>query len=94
MSNLASTARLHEWGRPAPIGQHENLFIYLFTYFSSWVQGLLVLGSFPAPCVTFWVLHVAPAIQELTKHTKISFVGCTQGIRLKDPFRNDLPPFH
>jgi hypothetical protein len=39
------------------------------------------------------LLHVAPAFQELAKQTIISFVGCSLGIRLKDLWSIDLPPF-
>ena len=66
----------------------------LFIYFSSWIQGLLVLVFCPSPYVTSWVLHVAPAFQELAKQTIISFVGCSHGFQLKDLWSNYLLPFH
>jgi hypothetical protein len=54
----------------------------LFIYFSPWVEDLLVLSYCSLPCVSLWVLHVAPALQELAKQTVISFVGCSQGFQL------------
>ena len=69
-----------------------KIFIYIF--FLSWVQGLLVLGYCPSPHVILWVPHVVPAFQELVKQTIISFVGCSQGIQLKDLWSNVLPAFH
>jgi hypothetical protein len=65
----------------------------LFIYFSPWVQGLLMIGYFLSPHVTLWVLRVAPAFQELAKHTIISFVGCSHGFRLKDLWSDDHPTF-
>ena len=74
-----------------PYGNFSS--IYLF-FFKTLVQGLLVLGYCHSPYVTFWVLHVAPAFQELARQTIISFIGSSQGIRLKDLWTSDLPPFH
>lgn len=65
--------------------------IYIFL---SWVKGLLVLGYCPSPHIILWVLHVTPAFQELAKQTIISFIGCSQGIQLKDLWSNVLPAFH
>lgn len=69
------------------------IYIYIYT-FLSWVQGLLMFGYCPSPHVMLWVLHVAPASQELVKQTLISFVGCSQGIQLTDLWSNVLPAFH
>ena len=90
--NLACTDRLLEWEGLALFGQYWNI-LYLFIYFSSWAEGLLVLGYCPSSFVTLRVRHIAPAFQELTKQTIISTV-CSQDIRLKDLWRNNLPPFH
>ena len=48
-NNIAYTARLIECERPTLFGQYGNFF-YLFIYFSSRVQDLLVLGYCPSPC--------------------------------------------
>jgi hypothetical protein len=73
MSNLAYTVRLIDWQLSNLFGQYENLF-YIFIYFSSWIQGLLVLDYCSSPQVTLRVLHFAYAFQELAKQTTISFV--------------------
>ena len=87
MRNLAYTARIL-------VSPRQTLFphghFYLLIYISSWVQGLLVIGYCPSPYVMLWVLHVAPAFQKIAKQAIISFVGCSQSIRLKDV----LPLFH
>ena len=38
--------------------------------------------------------YVTPAFHELAKQIIISFVGCSQGIWLKDLWSNDLLLFH
>jgi len=55
----------------------------LILYFSSWVEGLLVLGCCPSPYVTSWILHVPHAFKGSAKQTLFPFVGCSQGFRLK-----------
>jgi hypothetical protein len=92
MHNLNNTAQLLEWVCPTLFGKYKNL-LYIY-FFLSWVQGLLVLGYCPSPHVILWVLHVAPAFQELAKQTIVSFIGCSQGIQLKDLWSTVLPAFH
>jgi len=82
MHNLPYTARLLECQRPTLFGQYANFF-YLFIF-------RLV---FKAIALHPTLLHVAAAFQEFAKQTIISSVGCSPGIRHKDLWSNDLPPF-
>ena len=82
MHNLAYTTRLFECQRPTLVGQQAN-FLYLFIF-------RLV---FKAIAIHPTLLHVAPVFQKLSKQTNISFVGCSQGIRFKDLWSNDLLQF-
>jgi len=65
----------------------------LFIYFSSWVQGLLVLGYCPTPHVTLLVLYVAPAFQELDR-LLFPLSVAHRVSDLKYLWSNNLPPFH
>ena len=48
MSSLAHTARLLDWQRPTLVAGMKISFIVLF--YSSWVEGLLVLGCCHSLC--------------------------------------------
>ena len=49
-----------------------------------------MLGYCPSPFVTLWILTFAPAFQKLAKQTIYSLGDCSQGIRLKDLWSNEL----
>ena len=90
MSNLTHTARcLNSSVKPS---RSEWKFL-LSVYFSSWIVSLLVSGCCPSLYVTLWTLHDSYAFQGSAKQTLLSFVGCSQGLRLKDLCSNDLPTF-